>query len=124
MLSKITIIANRGLWKHSGPRPASHHAVTHPTEKSCRAPLAGAGIPGHRSRALMPFFRPAFLLPALAVLAGSAMAVDFNDATLALLKSTNRNDRARVYATMGHLTPEETTAGVAQLRMAWDFHKA
>ena len=69
----------------------------------------------------MPFLRLATLLLVLAALACPACAVEFNDATLALLKSTNRNDRARVYATMGHMTPEETTVGVRQLREALGF---
>jgi len=67
---------------------------------------------------------PFLLLSAFVAFACPVGAVEFNDATLALLKSNNRSDRARVYASMAHLTPEETTLGVRQLREAWDFHKA
>ena len=50
-------------------------------------------------------------------------AVEFNDATLNLLKSANRNDRARFYTVVGKLPPEENVNCVRQLREAWDFHK-
>src|SRR5258707_1163313 len=72
----------------------------------------------------MPSLRHTYFLLAVTALVCSAQAVEFNDATLAPLKSPSRNDRARVYATMGHITPDETTLGVRQLREAWDFHKA
>ena len=60
---------------------------------------------------------------ALLALALPSRAVEFNDTTLALLKSTNRNDRARFYAFIGKLTPEENNTAVKQMREAWDFHK-
>lgn len=53
----------------------------------------------------------------------AAAAVEFNDATLKLLKSTNPSERARFYTVVGKLPPEENEKCVRQLREAWDFHK-
>ena len=69
---------------------------------------------------VLPFSLVFTLLAALA----SDASVEFNDTTLNLLKSTNRNDRARFYTVIGKITPEENTICVRQMREAWDFHKA
>ena len=50
-------------------------------------------------------------------------AVEFNDATLKLLKSSLREDRQRFYVLIPNLTPEEVPLAVKQLQAAWDFHK-
>ena len=54
----------------------------------------------------------------------AAAAVEFNEATLKLLKSANPSERARFYTVVGKLPPEENEKCVRQLREAWDFHKA
>lgn len=65
-------------------------------------------------------FRPVFLASMLLALP-SLQAVEFNEATLTLLKSPRPADRQRFFAAMPTLTMDEQKQAVSQLREARDY---
>lgn len=72
-------------------------------------------------QALLPASTP--FLAALLLATAAAQAIEFNDKTLAVLKSPLKSERQRFYQILPPLPPEEKKAAVAQMREARAFHK-